>query len=163
MLFEERLRSVKQACSRTIQTPALIVYARSASPSMRERRINRSYHALWIGSVASRQKELYISPTEYISSRQHILDVVNRALVMIVPRLDKVLAKKKRTFYWLAKETGVSHTTLWRLKKGKAVGINFETLEKICRALRCQPGDVLFLTKDKTPQRRQASKKGRKS
>ena len=41
---------------------------------------------------------------------------------MIVPRLDKVLAKKKRTFYWLAKETGVSHTTLWRLKKGKAVG-----------------------------------------
>ena len=82
---------------------------------------------------------------------------------MIVPRLDKVLAKDKRTFYWLAKETGVSHTTLWRLKKGKAVGINFETLEKICRALRCQPGDVLYLTKDKTPQRHQASKKGRKS
>lgn len=50
---------------------------------------------------------------------------------MIVPRLDKVLAKEKRTFYWLAKETGVNHTTLWRLKKGKAVGINFETLEKI--------------------------------
>jgi len=82
---------------------------------------------------------------------------------MIVPRLDKVLAKEKRTFYWLAKETGVSHTTLWRLKKGKAVGINFETLEKICRALKCDPGDVLFLTKDKTPQQRQASKKGRKS
>ncbi len=70
---------------------------------------------------------------------------------MIVPRLDKVLAKEKRTFYWLAKETGVSHTTLWRLKKGKAVGINFETLEKICYALRCQPGDVLFLTKIKLP------------
>jgi len=83
--------------------------------------------------------------------------------IMIVPRLDKVLAKEKRSFYWLAKETGVSHTTLWRLKKGKAVGINFETLEKICCALRCQPGDVLFLTKDKTPPRRQASKKGRKS
>ena len=82
---------------------------------------------------------------------------------MIVVRLDKVLAKKKRTFYWLAKETGVSHTTLWRLKKGKAVGINFETLERICRALRCQPGDVLFLTNDKSLPRRQASKKGRKS
>jgi len=82
---------------------------------------------------------------------------------MIVPRLDKVLAKKKRTFYWLAKETGVSHTTLWRLKKGKAVGINFETLEKICYALSCQPGDVLFLTKDKTLPQRQASKKSRKS
>ena len=78
---------------------------------------------------------------------------------MIVPRLDKVLVKEKRTFYWLAKETGVSHTTLWRLKKGKAVGINFETLERICRALRCQPGDVLFLTNDKIPRRRQSVKR----
>ena len=80
---------------------------------------------------------------------------------MIVPRLDKLLATEKRTFYWLAKETGVSHTTLWRLKKGKAVGINFETLEKICRALRCQPGDVLFLTNDKTlPQRKSLKRTG---
>jgi putative transcriptional regulator len=126
---------------------------------MRERRINRAYDASWIGLVASSQ-EPYMSPTEYISSRQYILDMVNMTSpIMIVPRLDKVLAKEKRTFYWLAKETGVSHTTLWRLKKGKAVGINFETLEKICRALRCQPGDVLFLTKDKTPPRRQGSKK----
>lgn len=82
---------------------------------------------------------------------------------MIVPRLDKVLAKEKHTFYWLAKETGISHTTLWRLKKGKAVGINFETLEKICRALKCQPGDVLFITKDKIPQRPQTANKSRKS
>lgn len=81
---------------------------------------------------------------------------------MIVPRLDILLANEKRSFYWLAKETGVSHTTLWRLRKGKAVGINFETLEKICRALRCQPGDVLFLTNDKIPPRRQ-SLKDRKS
>ena len=107
---------------------------------------------------------LYMSATEYIASRQYILDVVNMtSRFMIVPRLDRVLAKEKRTFYWLAKETGISHTTLWRLKKGKAVGINFETLEKICRALRCQPGDVLYVTKEKTPRRRQASKKGRTS
>jgi putative transcriptional regulator len=81
---------------------------------------------------------------------------------MIVPRLDKLLANEKRSFYWLAKETGVSHTTLWRLKKGKAVGINFDTLEKICRVLRCQPGDILFLTKNKTPSSRQSLKTGRK-
>lgn len=68
---------------------------------------------------------------------------------MIVTHLDKLLAKEKHTFYWLAKETGISHTTLWRLKKHKAVGINFETLEKICRALKCQPGDVLFLSNEK--------------
>ena len=82
---------------------------------------------------------------------------------MIIPRLDKVLAKQKRTFYWLAKETGVSHTTLWRLKKGKAVGINFETLEKICLALKCKPGDVLILTKDKTPAQSSSVKTNRKS
>jgi putative transcriptional regulator len=85
------------------------------------------------------------------------------ARLMIVQRLDKLLAYQKRTFYWLAKETGVSHTTLWRLKKGKAVGINFDTLEKICRALKCQPGDVLCLTNGKTPLRRQSLKTARNS
>lgn len=64
---------------------------------------------------------------------------------MIETRVDQLLAVHGRTFYWLAKETGISHTTLWRLKKGKALGINFETLEKICQALKCQPGDVLAL------------------
>jgi putative transcriptional regulator len=82
---------------------------------------------------------------------------------MIVPRLDKLLAQEKRSFYWLSKETGVSHTTLWRLKKGKAAGINFETLEKICRALRCQPGDILSLTKEKVFPRRQSFKSSRKA
>jgi putative transcriptional regulator len=64
---------------------------------------------------------------------------------MIEIRVDQLLAEHGRTFYWLAKETGISHTTLWRLKKGKALGINFETLEKMCDALKCQPGDVLAL------------------
>ena len=64
---------------------------------------------------------------------------------MIEIRVDQLLAEQGRTFYWLAKETGISHTTLWRLKKDKALGINFETLEKICEALKCQPGDILAL------------------
>ena len=64
---------------------------------------------------------------------------------MIETRIDKLLEERGRTFYWLAKETGISHTTLWRLKKGKALGINFGTLEGICLALGCQPGDVLRL------------------
>jgi putative transcriptional regulator len=62
---------------------------------------------------------------------------------MIEIRVDQLLEAQGRTFYWLAKETGISHTTLWRFKKGKALGINFETLEKMCRVLRCQPGDLL--------------------
>jgi putative transcriptional regulator len=64
---------------------------------------------------------------------------------MIEIRVNTLLTEHGRTFYWLAKETGISHTTLWRLKKGKALGINFETLEKICQALSCQPGDMLTM------------------
>ena len=64
---------------------------------------------------------------------------------MIGIRLDELLEERGRTFYWLAKETGISHTTLWRLKKGKSQGITFDTLEKISMTLKCQPGDVLTL------------------
>lgn len=60
-------------------------------------------------------------------------------------RLDEILEVRGRSFYWLAKQTGISYTTLWRLKKGNALGINFVTLEKICEVLECQPGDVLRL------------------
>jgi putative transcriptional regulator len=61
-------------------------------------------------------------------------------------RIKEVLEQRGRTSYWLSKETGISHTTLWRLKKGKALGINFATLEKICRSLECDPGDVLKIS-----------------
>lgn len=66
---------------------------------------------------------------------------------MIEIRMNELL--NGRTFYWLAKQTSISHSTLWRLKKGKAFGINFDTLEKLCQALKCQPGDVLSLTNGK--------------
>jgi putative transcriptional regulator len=69
-------------------------------------------------------------------------------------RVDELLEEHGRSFYWLAKETGISHTTLWRLKKGKALGINFSTLESICRTLDCQPGDVLRLARQKKTRRR---------
>lgn len=78
---------------------------------------------------------------------------------MIDIRIDELLEKRGRSFYWLAKETGISHTTLWRLKKGKALGINFETLEKMCEALGCQPGDVLSHTNKKKITKTSASKR----
>ena len=62
-------------------------------------------------------------------------------------QLDRLLAKRKKSFYWLAKETGVSYSTLWRLKTGKALGINFATLINICKILECGPGDLLVLKK----------------
>jgi len=67
---------------------------------------------------------------------------------MIRVQIDQLLKEQNRSFYWLAKETGVSHTTLWRLKKDKAQGITFNTLERICQTLKCQPGDVLRLGRD---------------
>ena len=75
---------------------------------------------------------------------------------MIEIQIDGLLGERGHSFYWLAKETGVSHTTLWRLKKGRARGINFETLEKICRALVCQPGDVIRLSSGENGRRPRA-------
>ncbi len=72
---------------------------------------------------------------------------------MIEIRVDQLLEAQGRTFYWLAKETGISHTTLWRFKKGKALGINFETLDKMCHVLGCQPGDLLTFGNE-TPSRK---------
>jgi putative transcriptional regulator len=81
---------------------------------------------------------------------------------MIEIRLDELLEGRGRTFYWLAKETGISHTTLWRLKKGKALGINFDTLENLCQTLGCQPGDVLTLASEKK-RRKSRSPRGKKN
>ena len=94
-----------------------------------------------------------MSTTVYIADGQYlpyvVISVLRVETSMIQIRVDQLLAEHGRTFYWLAKETGISHTTLWRLKKGKALGINFETLEKMCQALKCQPGDVLALANRK--------------
>ena len=80
---------------------------------------------------------------------------------MIQVRVDNLLKAHKRTFYWLAQQTSLSHTTLWRLKKGKALGINFDTLEKLCQALECQPGDVLTLANGKKVVKGKAQNVGR--
>ena len=80
--------------------------------------------------------------------------VVRCRLAMIRVQIEKLLRARERSFYWLAKETGVSHTTLWRLKKDKTQGITFNTLQSICVALKCQPGDVLKLGGKKSSKRR---------
>ncbi len=77
---------------------------------------------------------------------------------MIQIKVDELLQGHGRTFYWLSKETGISHTTLWRLKKGKALGINFDTLEKLCHALSCEPGDVLSLAREKKSAKKRTAK-----
>jgi len=61
----------------------------------------------------------------------------------IVVRLDRVMADRKILLKDLADEVGISNVNLSKLKTGKAVAIRFSTLEAICRALDCQPGDLL--------------------
>ncbi|WP_034542475.1 helix-turn-helix domain-containing protein [Companilactobacillus nodensis] len=62
---------------------------------------------------------------------------------MIVINLDVMLAKRKMSLTELSQEVGVTIANLSILKNGKAKAIRFSTLEAICQALDCQPGDIL--------------------
>ena len=61
----------------------------------------------------------------------------------IVVRLDVMLALRKKRSKDLAAEVGITETNLSLLKSGKVKGIRFSTLEAICDALDCKPGDIL--------------------
>jgi putative transcriptional regulator len=61
----------------------------------------------------------------------------------IVVRLDVMLALRKARSKELAAHVGITETNLSLLKSGRVKGIRFETLEKICDYLQCQPGDLL--------------------
>lgn len=62
--------------------------------------------------------------------------------------LDIMLAKRKLSMTNFANEVGITMANLSILKNGKARAIRFSTLEKICRVLDCQPGDILEYTED---------------
>ncbi len=65
----------------------------------------------------------------------------------IVVNLDVMLAKRKMTLTELSERIGITLANLSVLKSGKARAIRFSTLEIICEALECQPGDILeYLT-----------------
>lgn len=61
----------------------------------------------------------------------------------IVINLDVMLAKRKMSVTELAERVGITMANISILKNGKAKAIRFSTLEAICRALDCQPGDIL--------------------
>lgn len=61
----------------------------------------------------------------------------------IVVRLDVMLALRKAKSKDLAAFVGITETNLSLLKSGRVKGIRFETLERICEFLECQPGDLL--------------------
>lgn len=61
----------------------------------------------------------------------------------IIVNLDVMLAKRKMASGELASRVGITPANLSVLKTGKARAIRFSTLDEICRALDCQPGDIL--------------------
>lgn len=62
---------------------------------------------------------------------------------MIIVNLDVVMAQRKMSLNELSQITGISATNLSILKTNKAKAIRFSTLEEICKALDCQPKDLL--------------------
>lgn len=61
----------------------------------------------------------------------------------IIVNLDVMLARRKMSSGELAEKIGISATNLSILKTGKARAIRFSTLDALCSALECQPGDIL--------------------
>ena len=61
----------------------------------------------------------------------------------IIVNLDVVLAKRKMSLSQLSEQVGVTLANLSVLKTNKAKAVRFSTLEAICKALDCQPGDIL--------------------
>ena len=61
----------------------------------------------------------------------------------IIINIDVMLAKRKMSVTELAERVGITMANISVLKNGKAKAIRFSTLEAICNALECQPGDIL--------------------
>ena len=66
----------------------------------------------------------------------------------IIVNLDVMLARRKMTLSELSERVDISIVNLSILKTGKARAVRFSTLEAICRALDCQPGDILEYRED---------------
>lgn len=68
----------------------------------------------------------------------------------IVVNLDVMMARRKMSLNELSEQVGLTLSNLSILKTGKAKAIRFSTLEAICRALHCQPADILEYVPEKT-------------
>ena len=69
----------------------------------------------------------------------------------ILVNLDVMLAKRKMTLSQLAERVDITLANLSILKNNKAKAVRFTTLEAICAALDCQPGDILEYVPEETP------------
>ena len=71
---------------------------------------------------------------------------------MIEVRLKQLLETRGRSRYWLANESGIDYGTLMRIEQAESSNrIELRVLDEICRALECQPGDLLVRIDDSKP------------
>lgn len=66
----------------------------------------------------------------------------------IILRLDRVMADRKMSLNELSEKVGITNVNLSKIKTGKVSAVRFSTLEAICEALDCQPGDILEYQKE---------------
>ncbi len=66
----------------------------------------------------------------------------------IIVRLDRMMADRKISLNELAEKVEMSNVNLSNLKTGKMKGIRFETMDAICKVLKCQPGDLFEFTEE---------------
>ena len=67
---------------------------------------------------------------------------------MIIVNLETMMAKRKMTLTELSERVGITVANMSILKTGKARAIRFSTLNAICKALNCRPGDILTYSKE---------------
>lgn len=67
----------------------------------------------------------------------------------IIVRLDRMMADRKMSLNELAEKVNMTNVNLSNLKNGKMKGVRFETMNAICEALDCQPGDLFEYTSDR--------------
>ena len=73
----------------------------------------------------------------------------------IIIRLDRLLALRGKSLTALSEDVGITLANLSILKQGHARAIRFSTLEAICKALQCQPGDLLEYRESKEPEEKE--------
>ena len=66
---------------------------------------------------------------------------------MIYIRINEILKEKKKTKYWFIKHMEGGYQSLSHLMDNNTTGIKFETLEKVCKILDCEPGDIIVRKK----------------
>ena len=86
----------------------------------------------------------------YVAHKENDCEVTNMAIIV---NIDVMLAKRKMSVTELSEKLGITMANVSILKNGKAKAVKIETLNKLCKALDCQPGDLFAYEEDQEEER----------